>query len=116
NIFLRMGLPSESLEFLTRGAKLSKPSWESTWENLPGLGKLLKRELSLEKDFKRDYHKLFIPGLSQLAQSDIDNLEPSKLLLRIDFILELLRQGTYYSILAPLSAALRQGIFRVKDG
>ncbi|MEH2435242.1 MAG: glycerol-3-phosphate acyltransferase [Nostoc sp.] len=116
NIFLRMGLPSESLEFLTRGAKLSKPSWESTWENLPGLGRLLKRELSLEKDFKRDYHKLFIPGLSQLAQSDIDNLEPSKLLLRIDFILELLRQGTYYSILAPLSAALRQGIFRVKDG
>jgi len=116
NIFLRMGLPSESLEFLTRGAKLSKPSWESTWENLPGLGKLLKRELSLEKDFKRDYHQLFIPGLSQLAQSDIDNLEPSKLLLRIDFILELLRQGTYYSILAPLSAALRQGIFRVKDG
>ncbi|MHC5599258.1 MAG: glycerol-3-phosphate acyltransferase [Nostoc sp.] len=116
DIFLRMGLPSSSLEFLTRGAKLSKPSWESTWENLPGLGKLLKRELSLEKDFKRDYHQRFIPGLSQLAQSDINNLEPSKLLARIDFILELLRQGTYYSILAPLSAALRQGIFRVKDG
>ncbi|WP_373526753.1 glycerol-3-phosphate acyltransferase [Nostoc sp.] len=116
SIFLRMGLPSESLEFLTRGAKLSKPSWESTWENLPGLARLLGRELSLEKDFKRDYHKRFIPGLSQLAQSDIDNLEPSKLLVRIDFILELLRQGTYYSILAPLSAALRQAIFRVKDG
>ncbi|MDF5736189.1 MULTISPECIES: glycerol-3-phosphate acyltransferase [unclassified Nostoc] len=115
DIFLRMGLPSSSLEFLTRGAKLSKPSWESTWENLPGLGKLLKRELSLEKDFKRDYHKRFIPGLSQLAQSDIDYLEPSKLLARIDFILELLRHGTYYSILAPLSVALRQGIFRVKD-
>ena len=116
DIFIRMGLPSESLEFLTRGAKFSKPSWESTWENLPGLGKLLKRELNLEKDFKRDYQKRFIPGLSQLAQEDIDNLEPSKLLIRIDFILELLRQGTYYSILAPLSAALRQAIFRVKDG
>ncbi|MEH1967869.1 glycerol-3-phosphate acyltransferase [Nostoc sp.] len=116
DIFLRMGLPPESLEFLTRGAKLSKPSLQSTWENLPGLGKLLKRELSLEKDFKQDYHKRFIPGLSQLAQEDIDNLEPAKLLARIDFILELLRHGTYYSILAPLSAALRQGIFRVKDG
>ncbi|MEH2457916.1 glycerol-3-phosphate acyltransferase [Nostoc sp.] len=115
DIFLRMGLPSSSLEFLTRGAKLSKPSWESTWENLPGLGKLLRRELSLEKDFKRDYHQRFIPGLSQLAQSNIDNLEPSKLLARIDFILELLRHGTYYSILAPLSVAFRQGIFRVKD-
>ncbi|QMS87405.1 glycerol-3-phosphate acyltransferase [Nostoc edaphicum CCNP1411] len=115
DIFIRMGLPPESLEFLTRGAKLSKPSLQSTWENLPGLGKLLKRELSLEKDFKQDYHQRFIPGLSQLAQEDIDNLEPGKLLARIDFILELLRHGTYYSILAPLSAALRQAIFRVKD-
>jgi pyruvate, water dikinase len=116
DIFIRMGLPPESLEFLTRGAKLSKPSLQSTWENLPGLGKLLKRELTLEKDFKQDYQKRFIPGLSQLAQEDIDNLEPSKLLARIDFILDLVRQGTYYSILAPLSAALRQAIFRVKDG
>ncbi|MEH2060171.1 MAG: glycerol-3-phosphate acyltransferase [Nostoc sp.] len=116
DIFLRMGLPPESLEFLTRGAKLSKPSWKSIWENLPGLGKLLKRELSLEKDFKQDYHKRFIPGLSQLAEEDVDNLEPPRLLARIDFTLELLRQGTYYSILAPLSAALRQAIFRVKDG
>ncbi|HYX16962.1 MAG TPA: glycerol-3-phosphate acyltransferase [Nostoc sp.] len=116
DIFIRMGLPPESLEFLTRGAKLSKPSLQSTWENLPGLGKLLKRELNLEKDFKEDYHKRFIPGLSELAQSDIDNLEPAKLLERIDLILDLLRHGTYYSILAPLSAALRQAIFRVKDG
>ncbi|MBX9256160.1 glycerol-3-phosphate acyltransferase [Desmonostoc muscorum CCALA 125] len=115
DIFIRMGLPPESLEFLTRGAKMSKPSWKSTWENFPGLGRLLKRELNLEKDFKRDYHKRFIPGLSQLAQEDINKLEPSKLLARIDLILELLRQGTYYSILAPLSAALRQAIFRVKD-
>jgi pyruvate, water dikinase len=116
DIFLRMGLPPESLEFLTRGAKLSKPSLQSTWENLPGLGRLLKRELNLEKDFKRDYHQRFIPGLSQLAQENVDNLEPAQLLIRIDFILELLRHGTYYSILAPLSAALRQAIFRVKDG
>ncbi|MEH1982935.1 MAG: glycerol-3-phosphate acyltransferase [Nostoc sp.] len=115
DIFLRMGLPPESLEFLTRGAKLSKPSLQSTWKNLPGLGKLLKRELSLEKDFKEDYYKLFIPGLSQLAQENADNLDISKLLGRIDFILELLHRGTYYSILAPLSAALRQAIFRVKD-
>jgi len=115
SIFLRMGLPPSSLEFLTRGAKLSKPSLQSTWENLPGLGKLLKRELNLEKDFKRDYHQRFIPGLSQLAQENVENLEPPKLLIRIDFILELLRHGTYYSILAPLSAALRQAIFRVKD-
>ncbi|MCG6136693.1 MAG: glycerol-3-phosphate acyltransferase [Nostoc sp. LLA-1] len=115
-IFLRMGLPPESLEFLTRGEKMSKPPLKSTFENLPGLTRLLKRELRLEKDFKRDYSRVFIPGLSQLANESIDALEPSELLARIDFILELLRSGTYYSILAPLSAALRQAIFRVKDG
>jgi len=115
-IFLRMGLPPESLDFLTRGAKLSKPSLESTWENLPGLTRLLRRELNLDKDFKQDYHSRFIPGLSQLTQEDVDNLDAPKLLARIDLILELLRSGTYYSILAPLSAALRQAIFRVKDG
>ena len=69
-IFLRMGLPPESLEFLTRGAKLSKPSLESTWKNLPGLARLLGRELNLDKDFKQDYHSRFIPGLSQLTQEN----------------------------------------------
>lgn len=115
-IFLRMGLPPESLEFLTRGEKMSKPPLKSTFENLPGLTRLLKREMRLEKDFKRDYSKLFIPGLSQLGNESIDVLDPSELLAKIDFILELLRSGTYYSILAPLSVALRQAIFRVKDG
>ncbi|WP_414579150.1 glycerol-3-phosphate acyltransferase [Anabaena sp. CCY 9402-a] len=114
-IFLRMGLPPESLEFLTRGAKMTKPPLQSTFKNLPGLMKLLQQELNLEKDFKRDYQKVFIPGLSRLANESTEELEPAELLERIDFNLELLRIGTYYSILAPLSAAIRQGIFRVKD-
>ncbi len=114
-IFLRMGLPPESLEFLTRGAKMSKPALKSTLANLPGLMRLLKQELSLEKDFKRDYSRKFIPGLSQLANESIEELTAPQLLEKIDLILQLLRSGTYYSILAPLSAALRQAIFRVKD-
>ncbi|HIK07597.1 MAG TPA: glycerol-3-phosphate acyltransferase [Trichormus sp. M33_DOE_039] len=114
-IFLRMGLPPESLEFLTRGAKMTKPPLQSTLKNLPGLFKLLQQELNLEKDFKRDYQKVFIPGLSRLANETTEELEPAEILERIDFNLELLRIGTYYSILAPLSAAIRQGIFRVKD-
>ena len=36
-IFRRMGLPPESLEFLTRGAKFSKPPVLSTLQNVPGL-------------------------------------------------------------------------------
>ncbi|MDB9538130.1 glycerol-3-phosphate acyltransferase [Anabaenopsis arnoldii] len=115
-IFLRMGLPPESLEFLTRGAKMSKPPLKSTWDNLPGLMRLLTRELSLEKDFKRDYSKKFLPSLSELAHELIEELTAAQLLERIDYILELLRTATYYSILVPLSVALRQGIFRVKDG
>ncbi|WP_414753566.1 glycerol-3-phosphate acyltransferase [Anabaena sp. CCY 9910] len=114
-IFLRMGLPPESLEFLTRGAKISKPPLQSTLQNLPGLLKLLKQELNLEKDFKQDYQKVFIPGLSQLANVSLEEQEIGELLAGIDFNLELMRRGTYYSILAPLSAAIRQGVFRVKD-
>lgn len=115
DIFLRMGLPPESLEFLTRGAKMSKPPLQSTLQNLPGLLKLLKQELNLEKDFKQDYQKVFIPGLSQLANASLEEQETAELLTGIDFNLELMRRGTYYSILAPLSAAIRQGVFRVKD-
>ena len=71
-IFLEMGLPPESLEFLTRGAKMSKPPLASTWENLPGLTKLLQREISLEKEFKQDYRQKFIPGLTKLAHEMIE--------------------------------------------
>lgn len=114
-IFRRMGLPAESLEFLTRGASFSKPPLSSTLRNLPGLMRLLGRELSLERDFVRDYQQSFAPGLSALAAQPVENLSPRQLLSRVDSILELLRRATYYSILAPLSAALRQAVLRVKD-
>ncbi|MBD2569712.1 glycerol-3-phosphate acyltransferase [Anabaena lutea] len=114
-IFLEMGLPPESLDFLTRGAKMSKPPLASTWENLPGLTKLFQREISLEKEFKRDYRRRFIPGLTKLANELIEELTPSQLLVRVDLILDLLNQGTYYSILSPLSAAIRQAISGVKE-
>ncbi|MDJ0796855.1 MAG: glycerol-3-phosphate acyltransferase [Calothrix sp. MO_167.B12] len=114
-IFRRMGLPPESLEFLTRGAKLSKPPLSSTLQNLPGLLRLLGRELTLVRDFQQEHRKYFAPGLSQLAEESIDVLEPREILVRIDSILQLLSRATYYSILAPLSASLRQTLFRVKD-
>ncbi len=114
-IFRRMGLPPESLEFLTRGAKMSKPPINSTLSNLPGLLRLLGRELSLSRDFKRDYRKRFQPALTKLKQQSLLELNQSQLLERIEHILELLRSATYYSIMAPLSAAIRQGIFKPKD-
>lgn len=114
-IFLRMGLPPESLEFLTRGAKMSSPPIETTLRNLPGLLRLVGRELSLKQEFQVDNRRRFAIGLSQLSQEMLDDLDSTKLILRINYILELLQRATYYSIMAPLSAALRQAIFKVKD-
>ena len=114
-IFRRMGLPPESLEFLTRGAKFSKPPTSSTLRNLPGLLRLLSREWSLEKNFNSDYQKQFAPTLSQLTAQSVSKLSPSTLLERVDRILEVLKQATYYSILAPLSTSLRQAVLRVQD-
>ena len=114
-IFRRMGLPPESLEFLTRGAKFSKPPLGSTLGNLPGLLRLLGREWSLDKDFESDYQQFFTPTLEQLQLQPASELSPSELLERVDLILDLLKRATYYSILAPLSASFRQAVVRVKD-
>ncbi len=115
-IFRRMGLPPESLAFLTRGEKFSKPPLSSTLRNLPGLLRLLKRELSLEKDFDRDYQLEFARILVKVNAQDPDQLSPTQLLERVDTILLALKQATYYSILAPLSLAIRQGLFKVDPG
>ncbi|MBD2775871.1 glycerol-3-phosphate acyltransferase [Iningainema tapete] len=115
-IFRRMGLPPESLEFLTRGAKMSKPPLATTLSNIPGLSRLVWRELCLYVDFHWAYRRRFVPAFAQLSQEMVEDLDPVRLLARVDYILELLRSATYYSILAPLSVALRSSIFRVKDG
>ena len=114
DIFLRMGLPPESLEFLTRGAKFSKPPLSSTLQSLPGLLRLGQRELQLAKDFDRDDRQYFAPILKELA-GDIPQ-EPREVLARIDRILATLKKATYYSIFSPLSFAIRQGLFKVPEG
>lgn len=113
-IFRRMGLPPESLEFLTRGAKMSRPPLTTTLKALPGLGKLGKREWQLERDWQRDSQKQLSPLLQELqAQPITATAEPLWLLNRIEKILTGLEIATYYNIMAPLSAALRQALGRV---
>jgi pyruvate,water dikinase len=114
-IFRRMGLPAESLEFLTRGAKFRKPPLRSTLQNTPGLLRLLSRERSLLKDFQRDHQIQFAPALAELSSHPPTSLTAPELLMRVDRILDLLKVATYYSILAPLSAALRKAISRVPE-
>ena len=112
-IFRRMGLPSESLEFLTRGAKFTKPPLSSTIKNLPGLWRLFKREWNLIKHFERDRRSLE-PIISEIEEQ-IAELSPLEIINRINTILELLDKVTYYNILAPLSFALRQSLFKVDE-
>lgn len=114
-IFRRMGLPPESLEFLTRGAKFSKPPLSSTTKNLPGLWRLFKREWSLETNFESDRLKLFTPILTEIEEQPAAALATTEIVNRINTILGLLDKVTYYNILAPLSLAIRQGIFKVES-
>ena len=114
-IFRRMGLPAESLEFLTRGANFSKPPISSTVRNLPGLLRLLVREWNLEKNFESDYQGRFAPTLSQLTSQSPSELSAGQLLERVETIWETLEKATYYSILAPLSLSLRQALLKVED-
>lgn len=115
DIFRRMGLPAESLEFLTRGAKFSKPPLGSTLRNLPGLLRLVQRERRLLKEFAQCDRQQFAPALADLAAQPADSLAPADLLDRIDQILELLRPATYFNILAPLGFAARRALFRVDE-
>ncbi len=112
-IFLKMGLPPESLEFLIRGAKFTKPPLIATLRNMPGLWRLLQREWSLERDFQRDNQRYFQPLLTHLAHSTSENRTVKQIHHRIKSILSILPKITYYSILSPLSFALRQSLFRI---
>ncbi|MGB7414016.1 MAG: glycerol-3-phosphate acyltransferase [Thermosynechococcaceae cyanobacterium] len=114
-IFRRMGLPPDSLEFLTRGAKFSKPPMLSTLVNIPGLIRLVQRERQLYKDFQRDCKNQFMPALEHFRQAPVETLTAEQLISRIEQLLTLLKQATYYSILAPLGFAARQALFKVKD-
>ncbi len=110
-IFLRMGLPAESLEFLTRGAKFSRPPLAATLRNLPGLIKLARQEWTLPQQFNQDYKKHFQPGLESLQSPH--SLSPEAIKQQIETILSLLKKATFYNILGPLSFALRKAILKV---
>ncbi|MGF1589046.1 MAG: glycerol-3-phosphate acyltransferase [Pleurocapsa sp.] len=114
-IFRRMGLPPESLEFLTRGAEFTKPPLRSTLKNLPGLWRLFKREWRLIEDFERDRAKFFTPIIAAIETQAVAELSPTEIIDRINTLLELLNKATYYNILAPLSLAIRQGVLKVAE-
>lgn len=114
-LFRAMGLPAESLEFLIRGASMGRPSARALLKTLPGLTKLLWQELTLSQTFHQQNRTVFAPLLEEIATQPASQLSPTACLERIDGLLQALKQATFFSILAPLSAALRQKLLRVED-
>ncbi len=113
DIFTRMGLPPDSLEFLTRGAKFQRPPLLTTLRNLPGLLSLLRQENSLPTQFAKADREDFAPALARWQDRPVSELKDSAVVARIEEILALLKQATYYNILSPLSLALRQAVLKV---
>lgn len=115
SIFEWLGLPPDSLEFLTLGESFSRPSWLTLVRNVPGLGRLLWREWQLEPHFYRDHQTFFTPELNRLSQKSLENVSPSELQDHIEALMTVLTKATYYNILAPLSEALRQTLLPVTE-
>ncbi|MEL6813653.1 MAG: glycerol-3-phosphate acyltransferase [Cyanobacteria bacterium J06598_3] len=113
DLFTRMGLPAESLEFLTRGASFSRPPLATTLRNAPGLWRLLRQEMSLPRSFAQDQENIFRPAQTQFENAPLTDLSQPEIIERIESVLTHLEKATYYNILAPLSLALRQAIFKV---
>ena len=114
-IFRRMGLPEQGLEFLLRGQKMGRPPLVSTLSNVPGLLRLKRKEGRLPQDFYRDFDTLFQPALVRLESTPLTSLSPSQLLEQIDFIRETLVPATYYNIVGPIGLAIRKSLFKVSE-
>ncbi|MEM9772655.1 MAG: glycerol-3-phosphate acyltransferase, partial [Cyanobacteria bacterium P01_D01_bin.73] len=121
-LFGQAGLPANSLTFLTQGGKPGKVPIAAMVRSVPGLLRLVGRERRLVKDFLEDDRDRFTPALADLRSHSVLNQDPAnpklmvpQIIKRIRTILELLETATYYSILAPLSVAVRQKISRVSS-
>ncbi|PZO11723.1 MAG: pyruvate phosphate dikinase PEP/pyruvate-binding protein [Leptolyngbya foveolarum] len=113
DLFSRMGLPPDSLEFLTRGAKFNRPPLATTARNLPGLWRLLRQEMKLPKKFAAAQRTEFSPIQAQWEAQPLADLDEPEIIERIKAVMSTLEEATYYNILAPLSLALRQALFGV---
>ncbi|MDY7007104.1 MAG: PEP-utilizing enzyme, partial [Cyanobacteriota bacterium] len=116
-IFRMMGLPEQGLEFLLRGQKMGKPPLGKLLPSLPGLWRLIKKEMAVDREFKRDYYQIFIPALQSLEKNFKQNSSPSlsELLDQAEQIQVWLKPITFYNILGPIGLAIRRSLFRVSE-
>ncbi|MDE5092099.1 MAG: PEP-utilizing enzyme, partial [Trichodesmium sp. St18_bin3_1_1] len=120
-LFRMMGLPEQGLEFLLRGQKMGKPPLEKVWSALPGLWRLIQKEIAIDYEFERDYHQIFVPALQSLEnnfqQSFSENSSQclSELLAQAERIQEWLKPITFYNILGPIGLGIRRSLFGVSE-
>ncbi len=116
-IFRMMGLPEQGLEFLLLGQKMGKPPLGKVWSSLPGLWRLIQKEMAVDYEFERDYHQIFVPALESLENNFKQNSSQSlsELLEQAEQIQEWLKPITFYNILGPIGLAIRRSLFRVSE-
>ncbi len=116
-IFRMMGLPEQGLEFLLRGQKIGKPPLGKVWSALPGLWRLIQKEMAVDYEFEHDYHQIFVPALESLENNLRQNPSQSlsELLAQAERIQEWLKPITYYNILGPIGLAIRRSLFGVSE-
>ncbi len=117
-IFRMMGLPEQGLEFLLRGQKMGKPPlsrfFKGVLPSLPGLWRLVRKEMKLDEEFESDRLQIFLPALNSLETYPLSN-SPSELLERIEQIKSWLQPITYYNILGPIGLAIRRSLFQIPE-
>jgi pyruvate,water dikinase len=139
-IFRMMGLPEQGLEFLLRGQKMGKPPIKKVLPSLPGLWRLVRKEMKLDEEFESDRLQIFLPALNSLEtpippppplkRGELEEEEssplapplvrgvggdPSELLNRIEQIQTWLKPITYYNILGPIGLAIRRSLFQIPE-
>ncbi|GFZ94716.1 glycerol-3-phosphate acyltransferase [Okeania sp. KiyG1] len=116
-IFRMMGLPEQGLEFLLRGQKMGKPPLGKVLPSLPGLWRLIQKEMAVDREFERDYYQIFVPALQILENNFKQNSSQSlsELLDQAEQIQEWLKPITFYNILGPIGLAIRRSLFRISE-
>nr|WP_293153140.1 PEP-utilizing enzyme [Okeania sp. SIO2C9] len=116
-IFRMMGLPEQGLEFLLRGQKMGKPPLGKVLSSLPGLWRLIQKEMAVDREFERDYYQIFVPALQILENNFKQSYSQSlsELLAQVERIQEWLKPITFYNILGPIGLAIRRSLFRVSE-
>ncbi|NES66902.1 MAG: PEP-utilizing protein, partial [Okeania sp. SIO2D1] len=116
-IFRMMGLPEQGLEFLLRGQKMGKPPLGKVLPSLPGLWRLIQKEMAVDREFERDYYQIFVPALQILENNFKQSYSQSlsELLDQAEQIQAWLKPITFYNILGPIGLAIRRSLFRVSE-